>query len=270
MELNKIKIKYEYGVDDKWFYLIPLGDIHLGNSCCEKGKLLEMVEWIKNKDNVFWLGMGDYVDCINYSDKRFDPNTVDKAYIGNLSNCVQNQIDDVISFLEPIKDKCVGLHRGNHEETIRLRYHHDVLYEMWKAMGVPVLNDSAITRLSFEDENKHRAAFDIYSLHGHGIGGRKGGAKINKLEDMITYVDADVYLMGHYHIKQTETKTTLMANNRMDLKHKKRILGVTGCFLRGYQHGATSYVEKLGLPPTDTGVIKLMFNPRNHDVHVSE
>jgi hypothetical protein len=267
MEINKKMVKFKGKTD--WFYVVPLGDIHLGNKCCDINKCKEMVNWIKDQSNVFWLGMGDYVDCINYSDKRFDPGTVDDIYIKNLSNCVPMQIQDVIELLEPIADKCLGLHRGNHEETIRLRYHYDVMYELWKAFGVPNLKDSAITRLSCSDGKGHRSAFEIFSTHGI-CGGRKGGAKINRLEDMIGFVDADVYLMGHSHVKETETKSTLYLDNQMNLKVKKRILAVTGCFLRGYQEGVSSYIEKWNYPPTDIGCVKLMFNPRKHDIHISE
>lgn len=213
--------------------------------------------------------MGDYVDCINYSDKRFDPTTVSKTYLDNLSNCVPRQIEDIIAILSPIAYKCIGLHRGNHEETIRLRYHYDVMYEMWKAFKVPMLKDTAITRIHFDDRKSHRSAFDIFSTHGS-TGGFKGGNKINRLEDMIGFYDADVYLMAHSHIKETETKSTLYVDNMMNLKVRKRILAVTGCFLHGYQRGVSSYVEKWGYPPTDIGVVKLMFNPRKHDVHISE
>jgi len=267
MEVNKISIKFK-GKSD-WFYVVPIGDIHLGNACCDIEKLQEMVEWVKKNKNVYWIGMGDYVDCINYSDKRFDPNTIDKKYMANLSNCVSMQIEDIIAILAPIADKCIGLHRGNHEETIRLRYQYDVMYKMWEAFKKPLLKDSAMTRLCFDDGKGHRSAFEIFSTHGS-CGGRKGGAKINRLEDMITFADADVYLMGHNHIKATETKSTLYLDHQMNLKVKKRILAVTGCFLHGYKEGITSYIEKWGFPPTDIGVVKLMFNPRKHDVHISE
>ena len=56
----------------------------------------------------------------------------------------------------------------------------------------------------------------------------------------------------------------------MNLKHKKRVMAVTGCFLNGYQQGVTSYVEKYGFPPTSTGCVKVMINPRRHDIHISE
>lgn len=266
MEIYHHTIKYLSKKDE--FKLIPLGDIHLGNACCDIEKVKELVSWIKREKNCFWIGMGDYVDCINYTDKRFDPSTVAHPYIDNLSNCVPLQIEAVIKLLSSIKDKCIGLHRGNHEETIRLRYHYDVMYEMWREFRVPMLLDSAITGLSFQRMNEVRT-FDVFSCHGN-VGGRKAGYKLNRLEDLIGFVDADVYLMGHSHIKATETKSVLYRNNADELKCKKRVLAVTGCFLKGYEKGVSSYVEKWMYPPTDLGVVKIMINPSKNDIHVSE
>jgi len=50
---------------------------------------------------------------------------------------------------------------------------------------------------------------------------------------------------------------------------KKKVLGVTGSFLRGYTEDSSSYCEKWMLPPTDLGVIKLVIIPNRGDVHVS-
>jgi hypothetical protein len=272
MEKNIVKIEFE---KNEWHYLIPIGDIHLGNKGCDIQRLKELIAWIKEKENCMWIGTGDYCDFIAYTDPRFDPSTVSKRYLDNLGNCVQMQIHDIIDLFEPIAYKCIGFHRGNHEEKIRLKYHHDVMYELCKAFDfkIPNLKDTAITRLKFirncnATGKKPHYTFDIFSQHGR-VGGRKGGNKINWLEDLIGYVKADVYIIAHSHIKATELKTQLYLDSHLNLKQRKKVLAVTGSFLRGYNEGHSSYIEKWMLPPTDLGVIKLMFNPREKDIHVS-
>ena len=52
--------------------VIPIGDTHLGAKDIDLRKLEGLVEYIKRTPQVWWLGMGDFVDSINYSDKRFD------------------------------------------------------------------------------------------------------------------------------------------------------------------------------------------------------
>jgi len=254
-----------------WIKLIPLGDIHLGNTGCDLKKLKEQINYIKEKKDCYWVGMGDYVDSINYSDKRFDPTTVAEPFISHLSNCIPLQIETLAKLLAPIKDKCLGLLRGNHEEKIRLQHHYDIIYEMRKVLGldIPDLKDAAIMRLRFNALRGGSYIFDIFVTHGN-VGGRKGGAKVNRLEDMIGYMDADIYLMGHSHIKVTESRSVLYVDNNLNLKYRKRVLACTGCFLNGYTKGIPSYVEKWNYPPTSTGCIKLMINPRRHDIHVSE
>lgn len=270
MECVVRTIKIGHGRND-WIYIVPLGDFHVGNTGCALAKLKRQVEYIKNKVRCYWIGMGDYVDCINYTDKRFDPDTVAEPFCNHLANCVPLQVETVIKILEPIKHKCLGLLRGNHEEKIRLKYQFDILEKMSRAFDcdIPLLKDSAILRLRFVRSKDSTYVFDIFCTHGCS-GGRKGGAKVNRLEDMIGYVEADIYLMGHSHIKITESRSVLYADINMNLKHKKKVMGVTGCFLNGYQKGKSSYVEKWGFPPTSTGSVKIMINPRRHDVHISE
>jgi hypothetical protein len=274
LKINFKEIKMKDISRDQWYSIIPLGDIHLGNIGCDIEKLKKQINYIKEKENCYWIGMGDYVDCINYTDKRFDPTTIAKPFVNNLANCVPLQIEELMKTLNPIKNKCLGLHRGNHEEKIRLKYHHDLIYEMRKLwdFNVPDLEDSAITRLRFvydKEDYTNMYSFDIFSTHGN-VGGRKGGAKVNRLEDLIGYVDANVYLMAHSHIKLTFSRGVIYVDKNLNMKYKKRILAVTGCYMNGYIENGSNYVEKWNYPPTSTGSVKIMFNPRRHDIHVSE
>jgi len=264
--VNKKRIDFKSEKDE--FYVVPIGDVHLGNKGCEIQRLKEMVEWIRTKENCYWIGMGDYIDCINYTDKRFDPDTIQAKYLTELSNCVPMQIGDFMEIVRPIIDKCLGFHRGNHEEKIRLQYHYDVMYELWKEFGKPLLEDSNVMVLDFVMPNKHVDRVKIFSTHGC-CGGRKGGNKINWLEDLIGYIEADIYLIAHSHIKESEIKTQLYVDRMGRVKQRKKVLGVTGSFLRGYMQGCSSYIEKAMLPPTDLGVIRITIIPGRNDVHVS-
>ena len=129
MELQKINFTVK-SANEK-FSIIPIGDIHLGNRGCDIERLKKLVMWIKNKDNCYWIGMGDYIEAIVYTDKRFDPESIDDTYLTpRLADAVHQQKRDIINLLNPIADKCLGLHRGNHEEKMRLEHHTDIIYEM--------------------------------------------------------------------------------------------------------------------------------------------
>lgn len=256
-----------------WHYIVPIGDLHVGNVGCKVDKIKELVQWIKDKPNCHWIGMGDYCDCINYKDKRFDPRTISPKYLSNLSEAVSMQIDDVVKLLDPISDKCLGLLRGNHEETIRLRYVHDVMYEMWKKWQLPLLDDIGwvVLRYVHDCNTKKNPCYVLKIVATHGnVGGRTAGYKMNRMEHLTRFYDADVYLMGHSHIKAMTMNDYIFLDNHFNQKHRKRIMAVTGCFLEGYQDGFNSYVEKWMYPPTNLGVVKISFNPARRDIHISE
>ena len=259
-----------------WFHVIPIGDIHLGNAGCDVEKLKKLVKWINEKDNVYWIGMGDFLDCINLTDKRFDPQTLAKEFRNSLDNLIPMQVHRLVEILKPIKEKCLGLHEGNHERKIRLVNQYDPIYEIWKEFNIPslpMLKDAAITRLKFVQDCKGKRqpsyVYDIFSVHGN-VGGRKGGAKINRLEDMCASFNADIYLMAHSHVKMTESKSVLYVDNHLHLKRAKKVLAVTGCFLNGYIQGSGGYCEQWMLSPTMTGVVKISLRPKQRDLHISE
>lgn len=270
MQFIKHDIKYKK--HGEWLNVIPLGDCHIGNSGCDINALKSMVEWIRSKPNTYWIGMGDYIDAINYSDKRFDPKTIDSKYIslGDIDKTIQLQIEDFIDIIRPIKDKCLGFLRGNHEETIRRYFHYDVLYEIAKELDIPrkmLLYDAACIRLRCVRMNSSHM-YDIFCMHGN-VGGRSYGHKANRIQDLHKYFLGDIYLLAHSHIKQAQMNTLIYFNKSGKMEKKKIIDAYTGCFLRGYERNKTCYVEKWMYPPTDIGCIKIKLQPESGDKHVS-
>jgi hypothetical protein len=272
MEFNKVTIKYKS--KSEWINLIPLGDCHIGNSCCNLDALKDMVRWIQDKPQTYWLGMGDYIDAINYRDPRFDPKTVSPKYMqeGDIDKIIQLQIGDFVELIEPIRDKCLGLLRGNHEETIRKYYMYDVLYEIIKELDLSrklLFYDVATLRLVF---NRNRSAsshsYDVFCAHSH-IGGRTYGHKSNRIRELHGQHRADIYLLAHAHIKLGQIGMQNYYNKAGVLCRRKIIDAWTGGFLEGYQKGKSGYVEKALYPPSDIGVVRVMLQPFTGDKHVS-
>jgi hypothetical protein len=264
---------------DKVFTLIPIGDIHLGNKGCDEQRLHEVVQYIKNKERCYWLGMGDYIDAINYLDPRFDSRQVNPRYIlGNdqtlsLENMVERQVADFQRIVEPIKDKCIGLLAGNHEETIRKHHYWDITNHLSHELGVPPLGYCSFIRLTLKrkaGDSKAVTQYIIYATHGFG-GSRKSGAKINRIEDLCHFFECDIALIGHEHKKiyTTVTRLGIQHNKSLRLVHRKTVGVMTGCFLRGYISDGQNYVERAGYSPTDLGVAKIYLNGVERDVHVS-
>ena len=242
--------------------LIPLGDIHLGAKGCEETILQETIDYIKNTPNTYWLGMGDYCDYINISDKRWGDNVADWITVADLSNLAKVQADKFLEYVYPIRYKCIGLLEGNHEETIRRRYQHSIADYIATEMNVANLSYTTHIRWNIIRKQSHRNIY-IYASHGAG-GGRYLGAKINRLTGTCIGFEADIYLMGHVHEKLVHTIPSLRiyghGDNMRHIDNNKYFI-LTGTFLKTYENNARSYGEKTMYNPTALGVMTIDIKP---------
>ena len=269
MELHTYTINYKSKTDK--INIIPLGDAHFGNLGFQKKRFLDMVEWIRRKDNTYTILMGDLLECVVHTDKRFDPSSVDKDIkVSDLADLAMVQANWMIKALTPIKHKIIGIHAGNHEEKIRIVYHQDITNYMAIQLGVRYLGYEAFTRLRFK-KGKCSRVLIMNSAHGSS-NSRKAGGVLNIIIDKSGYKDADIMIYGHTHKKfaSINTKLSVTKEGELKLQYKKSILGNTGSFLDGYTLGNSSYVERMDLPPSDLGVIKIEIIPYTGDLHCSE
>lgn len=269
MEVNRVDIAHSSRSDK--FNLIALGDTHLGTRNFAKERFKEMVEWIRETPHTYWIGMGDYCEYIPIQDKRFDIQAIDVEYQGSLGRLPRAQTDAMIEYLMPIKDKCIGMHDGNHELSIKKYNSIDPTYEICSALGTKWLGYAAFTRLTFERLKGRRQSFDIYSTHSR-VSGRMIGNKGNYLEKMCINYDADIMLIAHGHRKTciTISRIGLPRTNARHVKDRKMVAGMTGSFFRTYTEGVSSYAEQAGYPPSDLGVIKVTMEPDTGNLHISE
>lgn len=274
MEIASKHIRYGSRTDH--FSLIPIGDIHLGNAGCDIDKLKETVAFIKSSPNTLACLMGDILECIVPNDPRFDPKSVDSRYrITDLDNLVCRQLSDALDILRPIKDKILFILHGNHEQTIRLRHYHDVTLDMARDLKIPYLGYEGFFKLVFErkpDGRKYRGShtmYTIYASHGCGVS-RSTGAKINRLEHVMGFIDCDIILLAHEHKKIISNIVRIGVKTVEDAMVERKQVGVmTGSFLKTYLLGTNSYGANKLYAPNDLGVIKIIMRPHRHDVHAS-
>ena len=193
------------------FSLYPLGDIHLGNIGCDEEYFKSIVDRIAQDDNALWIGLGDYCEWINVKDPRFEFSSMpDWIKVKDLSDLANAQRSRFLDIVEPIADKCIGLVKGNHEDTIQ-RYteravYNEIVADVKSKMSAQVdklgLDYCGFIQLKFDRGGHHTWLPTIFAHHGWG-GGRKKGGKVNKLEDLMLTFEADVTLIGHHHTKQS-------------------------------------------------------------------
>lgn len=175
----------------------PMADLHIGDAHCDYKSILERIEYIKKTPNAYVILDGDLMDTAIAS-------SVGDTYGATLSP--MDQLKECVGLFEPIKDKILAVLPGNHEQRITRQDGLDITELLCSQLGI-VDKYSSTTALLFirfgkstRKSNHGRPQwYTIYVTHGSG-GGRKEGGKINRLADLASIVDADIYVMGHTHM----------------------------------------------------------------------
>ena len=183
--------------------IVPLADLHLGDALCDINLIKQKIEYIKNNENVYCLLNGD---ILNNSTKT----SVGDVYSETLTPMAQ--LKRAVSLFEPIKDKILCVTNGNHEARTWKSDGIDLMSILCSQLGIEdrYANESALLFLRFGKQTRGRkenngsgkvrmVGYILHITHGSG-GGRKEGGKANRLADMASIVDADIYIHSHTHL----------------------------------------------------------------------
>jgi predicted phosphodiesterase len=172
----------------------PMADLHIGDSSSDYKSILERIDYIKKTDNAYCILDGDLMDTAIAS-------SVGDTYGANLQP--MEQLKQCVKIFEPIKDKILAVLPGNHEGRVYKSDGLDITELMCSQLGI-LQKYSPTTALLFvrfgKSGNHNRPQlYTIYVTHGSG-GGRREGGKINRLADLASIVDADIYVHAHTHL----------------------------------------------------------------------
>jgi len=269
MELFSKRIEYAH--DNSTFNLIFIGDIHLGHGSCDIPKLTKTINKVKNMSNTYVFLMGDHMECISPLDKRFDAYSIKKEYLMNIGRIIDEQFSQLINLLQPIKNKIMLIHEGNHESNIRKKYFRDITLDLCRLLRnkkdpeLPFYGRySAITKLKFH----HKAGgkirtINILTTHGTGFG-RLKGSKLNTLSNIATnFSNISLFVAGHSHERMIVPGTKLIFPNRgkSKLEEEEYLLVNSGTFLKTYESGIESYTETKMYPPNSLGCCGIKIIP---------
>lgn len=253
---------------DKWS-IYPIGDIHLGNVGCDKPALRKTVKEISEKKDAYWIGMGDYAEFIGHLHPYFEPENIDKDLkIQQLRHFAKHQVNEVFKELSPIKDRLLGIKRGNHEKMVSDKGDYDPAQELSEMFETKYLGYESMMRIYVSGKDgRKRYGFVIYCHHGFG-GGKKPGSHANNMLDLATSYDADLFIMGHVHRMQSMKTARLSLNTRGTLLSKDVAFIISGTYLKMKQEGMEGYEVKKGLPPTTIGSPYVnIFCDHHYNVH---
>lgn len=173
-----------------------MSDLHIGDSMCDFKSILDRIEYIKNTPNAYCILDGDLMDTAITS-------SIGDTYGANLQP--MEQLKQCAKIFEPIKEKILAVLPGNHENRVYKSDGIDMTEIMCSQLGI-ANRYSPTTALLFirfgrQPSNRHFRPFlyTAYVTHGSG-GGRREGGKVNRLADLASIVDADIYIHAHTHL----------------------------------------------------------------------
>lgn len=260
--------------------LAQTGDFHLGPDCCFKQGIKEMVQQVKERKNCFLWFDGDAVDAILPSDKRYAHSTMDRE---KWLMTPQQQADEVVKLMWPIRKKILGWQLGNHEYTVINTF--DIAGYIADKLGVPWAGVMA----KFVATRKGKAMHRFLFTHGRGSlnsqakdpiqgeANRKAKLKLNLQKT--GHADCIYMGCGHHHqmlvVEPTVDKEVVLSDDGEDLVQKYRGFSKQsakyippecrwyGCspgFLKTYGkpgRRVITYSEMNMYPPTQLGWLEL-------------
>lgn len=222
--------------------LHPLSDLHLGDAMCNYKDILAELEYIKNTPNCYCILDGDLMDTAIKS-------SIGDTYGANLQP--MEQLRHCVELFEPIKDKILAVCSGNHENRVYKQDGIDLTALMCSQLGIAdrytATTAMLFIRFGHDTQHNRKMCYTLYMTHGTG-GGRKEGGKIQRLADLATIVDADIYVMAHVHQPAVFRTQFYRADPRNNSVSKNEHLFVnTAAWL---EYGG--YGDKMGYKPAST------------------
>ena len=177
---------------------MPVGDYHLGDPQSDYKRIISDISYIRDNDDVFCVLNGDLMNSAIKS-------SISDCYGETLSP--MEELQECVKLFEPLKDKILCLVPGNHENRHYRTNGVDMTWLMAKQLGIEERYSptTAVVFIRFgrlaggQNAHNRKVAYTMYVAHGTG-GGRKEGGKINRLADLSTICDCDIYVVGHTHL----------------------------------------------------------------------
>jgi len=239
----------------KYKYVLPIGDLHIGDKAVDYGLLERNIQWANDNDALI-IGVGDWLNVALR-------NSVSSPFQQNLT--LEEQIEKCVELFEPVKHNIVGAIQGNHEARSERDGNIDPLAVVCMRLGCEYLKYSGVISI-ITGSRKKSFAYTFYVHHTTGGGGTVGG-KINRVDRLRKIVsNADCYLGGHNHSLGAMPVTTRCIDViHKNIIEKRQFLVDCGSYVK-YDD---NYSEQMGLEPVKLGSPRIGLNGSRKDIHVS-
>ena len=242
-------------------YLIPIGDIHIGDKAFGREgrkKLMGYIDWVKQTPNARIFLMGDIFNCASRLSKTspFETNT--------------DEYKEAEGLFKPVKDRIIGVIDGNHEARMLDMFGYSPLQALCASLEVPYCGWSAVIELSVGTRPKQRHGranqYFIYCHHTTGGGATLGGAlnRSVKLQEIVQGMD--VFCGAHNHQLITGVRTIFIPYPAGGRVLQKKVTYVD---CGSYLDWDESYAERGMQPPGKLGSPRIRFAGARNSSHTN-
>jgi hypothetical protein len=253
-------------VDNQKILIMPLGDIHFGSRGFPLERFKTHLEWGMER-GAYFLGMGEYLDFAAHSQRGLMGQLRDSTK-EILDKMILDQTEEFLKIVKSTKSRWIGLLEGDHRWDFADGTSVD--QRICKAVDAPFLGSAGLIRLKMHKHPKDHPEADVIIYCHHGIGSsRTEGGHLHRLSDLLKFIEADVYLMGHSHAKIAAPIDRQMITPDGIHSHRTKLIARTGSwFLNYYSTGPFrleepafksrgNYPELKSYPPSSLGGIAI-------------
>lgn len=185
----------------KHIEIYALSDLHLGDRNCNYKELLDLTKKIKENKNAYVILNGDLIN-------NATTQSISDTYGETISP--MEQLKQATALFKPIKDKILAITSGNHENRTYRADGIDLTEIMACELGLSdryapesvtlfLRVGETFKKATGKPNQARQVCYVLYITHGSG-GGRREGGKINRLVDLSSIIDADIYIHSHTHL----------------------------------------------------------------------
>ena len=246
--------------------LVFFGDVHRDSPNHANGKwqsfLSELRQRLKAGENLWFFGMGDYLDSTSTSDRECLGQLSAKAHETLKNDITALQLAKCHLFAkecEFMRGRIIGLLNGNHYFNFDHGANTD--QKICELLSAAYLGVCSFVRLSFTVAGRTFTR-DIFAHHGAGAA-RLFGGSFNRVQQMAEGAEADIYAMGHDHKRIAspgQPRLFLSSSNINGLKVEQRepVVVRSGSYLASYEPGVVNYNVDACRSPASLGHVEIL------------
>lgn len=224
----------------KKLIIIPISDIHYGLIHCDTQQLDEWISWIERNENVFVLGLGDYME------QSTKLSIADGVFHQDLTP--QQQITNLVKKLRPIANRFLYMSRGNHEKRSTIMGL-DICEILANRLEIPYRQMTCDLVLNWKGNQ-----WTFYTAHGFSSARTEGG-KLNNVTNVAKDLDYRHFIVsGHVHdktVRQRNIRVLDLENMRTELR--KSYICISGSMVDYFG----TYAEETLRSPGVKGWVKI-------------